>query len=136
MNGAQQRASPSNGDKARELIESAGYEFFDAETGLCPNCGELFRRSRSGRPRRFCSEKCRTAFHNKHPNKQNWKCVRKVSCPVCGKEFTADHEYNRERKYCSHACANRGRAMERREITFESHLSISERRGNDDRDNE
>jgi hypothetical protein len=41
------------------------------------------------------------------------KMISKI-CPVCGKEFRASREYKTERKYCSHACANRGRAKERR----------------------
>ena len=32
-------------------------------------------------------------------------------CPVCGRMFFAQRENTRERKYCSRACANRGRLM-------------------------
>ena len=57
---------------------------------------------------------CRFAWKNKHPKPENWKSTRVALCPVCGKEFLASREYKSKRKYCSHACANRGRAMEKR----------------------
>lgn len=110
-----------------------GYEFIrESETGLCPNCGELFPRNPRGRPRRFCSEKCKREYHHLHPNKQNWTCIRSAVCPVCGTTFQAEREYGRLRKYCSHACANRGRAMEKKKQL----LTEQERRGNDDREDE
>ena len=33
-------------------------------------------------------------------------------CPVCGGEFSYRHQYGLERKYCSRACANKGRWKE------------------------
>ena len=36
-------------------------------------------------------------------------------CPVCGREFLASREYTQKRKYCSRACANKGRAKGRKE---------------------
>ena len=33
-------------------------------------------------------------------------------CPVCGREFSYRHQYGLERKYCSRACANKGRWKE------------------------
>ena len=80
----------------------------------CPVCGEVFETKGRGRPKKFCSEKCRTTYHRRHPNMQNWTTTRIAVCPQCGKEFTAAREYGHPRKYCSRACANRGRAAERR----------------------
>ena len=82
---------------------------------VCPVCGEVFEAKGRGRPKKFCSEKCRTAYHHKHPNMENWTTTRKAICPLCGREFTAAREYGHLRKYCSRACANKGRAAERRE---------------------
>ena len=81
----------------------------------CPVCGEVFETKGRGRPKKFCSEKCRTKYHHRHPNMQNWTTTRIAVCPQCGKEFTAAREYGHLRKYCSRACANRGRAAERRQ---------------------
>ena len=115
MDAIDERTGPLRSERERDVIVGAGYEFLsEMGTGLCPNCGELFPRSNKGRPRRFCSEKCRITYHHKYPNKKNWKCIRKAVCPVCGKEFDAEREYGRMRKYCSHACANRGRAREKK----------------------
>ena len=84
----------------------------DEYVDICPNCGALFQPSRKGRRKKFCSEKCRTAWHHRHPNPANWKDTSRIAvCPMCGKEFTATREYGRLRKYCSRACANRGRAI-------------------------
>lgn len=85
----------------------------------CPACGEVFKTKGRGRPKKFCSEKCRTNWHHRHPNIQNWSTVRKAVCPQCGKEFLAVREYGHLRKYCSRACANRGRAAERRKQCLE-----------------
>ena len=85
-----------------------------ALSGICPQCGKLVFQKPKGRRKRFCSEECRFAWKNRHPNPGNWKSTRTVLCPVCGGEFLASREYVRPRKYCSRACANKGRAMERR----------------------
>lgn len=87
----------------------------DEYVDICANCGGLFPPNKKGRRKKFCSEKCRIAWNHRHPRPENWKNTsRKVICPICGKEFTATREYGRLRKYCSRACANKGRAAERR----------------------
>ena len=87
----------------------------DEYVDICPNCTGLFSQNAKGRRKRFCSDKCRAEWNHKHTKLQNWKDTsRLVVCPTCGKEFIATREYGRLRKYCSHACANRGRAIERR----------------------
>lgn len=84
--------------------------------GFCPNCGGPVKHNPLGRPKKFCSEKCRSAYNHRHAHPENWKNTsREVVCPVCGNKFTAAREYGRLRKYCSRACANRGRAMKKRE---------------------
>ena len=80
---------------------------------FCPNCGAVIIQAPRGRMKKFCSDKCRFQWKNKHPRPENWKSSRKVICLVCGKEFIASREYTRLRKYCSRACANRGKAAER-----------------------
>ena len=85
-------------------------------SGVCPECGNPVYQNARGRKKIFCSEACRFAFKNKHPKPENWKSTRKAVCPVCGKEFLASREYGgMQRKYCSIACSNRGRARKRKE---------------------
>lgn len=94
-------------DTVQEFMESL-------PSGFCPECGQPVFQNPRGRRKRFCSDECRFAWKNKHEKPENWKSSRAAVCPVCGKAFTASREYNRQRKYCSRACANRGRAAERR----------------------
>ena len=92
-------------------------EFEDAVVkGFCPECGKAVYQNLRGRRKKFCSDACRFAWKNKHPKPENWKSTRTAVCPVCGKEFLASREYKSKRKYCSHACANRGRATEKRTV--------------------
>lgn len=90
-----------------EFLSSVAFRF-------CPNCGEPIVQKAHGRKKIFCSDKCRFQWKNRHPKPENWKSTRTAICPVCGREFLASREYSRQRKYCSHACANKGRA--RREV--------------------
>ena len=88
-------------------------EFEDAVVkGFCPECGKAVYQNPRGRRKKFCSDACRFAWKNKHPKPENWKTVRSKICPVCGREFSYRHQYGLERKYCSRACANRGRKKE------------------------
>ena len=92
-----------------------GYDFFDPRvTGICRECSVMFPQNPKGRPKRFCCDECRVKFHRQNPNVRNWKSTRTAVCPVCGREFLASREYAVKRKYCSRACANRGRAAEKR----------------------
>ena len=101
-------------------------EFLDAvATGFCPECGKEVVQNPRGRRKKFCSEACRFAWKNKHPRPENWKKVDTYICPVCGREFRSRRSGDVKRKYCSRACANRGRAMK-----------TAERREADDRDSD
>ena len=113
---AQQGAGKERGQKQMELLTAQDeQEFLNAvATRFCPNCGAAIIQPPRGRMKKFCSDACRFQWKNKHPKPENWKSTRVAVCPVCGKEFMASREYKRKRKYCSRACANRGRAAERR----------------------
>lgn len=77
---------------------------------MCLECGKPIEPNHTGRPRKFCSDKCRSRWHSKHPSPENWSSTRVAVCPQCGKEFLASRETPKPRKYCSRACANRARA--------------------------
>ena len=93
-----------------EVANKKGDRILAAAMGainLCPYCGRTVVRNPMGRPKRFCSEECRKKYKNRH---RNGKDARIAICPECGKGFIAQGERRRMRKYCSRACANRGRA--------------------------
>ena len=70
--------------------------------GICICCGKEIAQQGNGRPRKFCSEKCRRQWWKTHPEEGNQKAMYTQVCARCGKEFTAYG--NNHRKYCSHDC--------------------------------
>ena len=94
------------------------YEFEvspDEIVDVCPNCLQCFKQNPLGRRKVYCCRKCRIEWNHKYADpKTRPDLTRTVVCQVCGKEFTAVREYGKIRKYCSHACSNRGRAAKRR----------------------
>ena len=82
----------------------------DVAKRFCPQCGTAIIQNAVGRPKKFCSEKCRRSWHNTHPHPEHWKSTETKVCPVCGKEFLSAKDYEHKRKYCSRSCANRARA--------------------------
>lgn len=71
-------------------------------TIACKHCGKLIKIIPRQKPRKFCSDACRTAWWNSHPDCVDRKAVYAYTCAHCGKPFTAYG--NKERKYCSHNC--------------------------------
>ena len=71
-------------------------------SGICICCGKEIAQQGNGRPRKFCSEKCRRQWWKTHPEEGNHKAMYTQVCARCGKEFTAYG--NNHRKYCSHDC--------------------------------
>jgi endogenous inhibitor of DNA gyrase (YacG/DUF329 family) len=71
-------------------------------TNACGNCGKSLEHTQGSKRKRFCSDKCRLAWWNAHPESMKQKAVYGFVCANCGAEFTAYG--NRGRKYCSHAC--------------------------------
>ena len=71
-------------------------------TTCCKQCGKPIRIVPKQKPRKFCSDACRTAWWNSHPEAVDRKAVYHFTCAACGKDFTAYG--NAHRKYCGHAC--------------------------------
>ena len=69
---------------------------------FCLQCGALLTQTPGRKRVKFCSDNCRTAWWNAHPEKVNRRAVYHFTCAHCGKPFTAYG--NAKRKYCSHAC--------------------------------
>ena len=72
------------------------------QNGICLCCGKETEQAGTGRPRKFCSEKCRRQWWKTHPEEGSRKAMYTQVCARCGKEFTAYG--NSHRKYCSHDC--------------------------------
>ena len=76
-------------------------------TVFCQHCGKRIKVVPKRKPRKFCSDDCRTAWWNSHLDCVNRKAVYDFTCACCGEAFTAYG--NRNRKYCSHRCYIAGR---------------------------
>lgn len=76
-------------DYTAEMIKDMAFSF-------CPQCGAAIVPNHRGRPRKFCSPECRSKWNNTHLRPQNWKTVRSKVCPMCGREFSYRHQYERE----------------------------------------
>ena len=70
----------------------------------CLYCGGLITKPKTGRPKKFCSEKCRREWWKMHPEalKRNEKAMYELVCGHCGKTFISYG--NKNRKYCCHDC--------------------------------
>ena len=75
----------------------------------CQQCGKLLGRSKTGRQRLFCSDKCRYRWWNTTgrtlPRPSG--CCEEIKCACCGKTFLEYKKSNR--RYCSHECYIRDR---------------------------
>lgn len=69
---------------------------------LCKACKVPINNISGQKPKKFCCDKCRTAWWNSHQDEVQRKAVYEFTCAYCGAEFTAYG--NNKRKYCSHAC--------------------------------
>ena len=70
----------------------------------CPYCGGMIHKGVRGRPKRFCSEKCRRAWWKAHPEavRTDTAAHAEKECLRCGKSFISYERSNR--KYCCHDC--------------------------------
>lgn len=78
-------------------------ESLKSSSGFCKNCGKPILTPSKTRPRRFCSDACKTAWWNLHRyDHKNSSLIKPFKCNICGKEF-ADYS-STQRKYCSRLC--------------------------------
>ena len=70
------------------------------ELRSCMQCGMLFEKTWTGRPKLFCSEKCRRKWHENHPR------FYEHECQYCGIQYKSRAHLA---KYCSHKCYIRDR---------------------------
>ena len=73
----------------------------------CLNCGAPLLQKPGKKEKKFCSDRCRMAWWNAHPERVNRKTFYAATCAHCGKEFQSYG--NKGRKYCSRLCFNQAR---------------------------
>ena len=89
---------PVNGVKSfcRRHADSA------TKTGCCPQCGKPLKQLPHKKAKKFCSDKCRMAWWNSHPELVQRKAIYTLQCAHCGKTF--EGYGNNQRIYCSRSC--------------------------------
>ena len=70
------------------------------EMETCPNCGKALEQAKRGRPKKFCSDKCRLKWWNYNFSSHSFGM--KITCAGCGRSFMSSP--SAKRKYCSHEC--------------------------------
>lgn len=68
---------------------------------VCEECGKVLIQMPKTKPRRFCSDRCKTQWWSKHPNAGNRSGFSFI-CEYCGKEFKS--YASKTRRYCSTHC--------------------------------
>lgn len=84
----------------------------DAVQVGCRQCGKPILQAKGRKAKYFCSDRCRNAWWNAHPEKVQRKAYYRLTCQFCGKEFVSYG--NKNRKYCSRLCyadARRSRSV-------------------------
>ena len=78
----------------------------------CRQCGKPVMQHKGRKAKYFCSDRCRNAWWNAHPEKVQRIAYYRLACRFCGKEFVSYG--NKNRKYCSRLCyadARRSRSV-------------------------
>ena len=87
-------------------------EDFNEKNTHCKKCDKALTKGSRGKPKKFCSEKCRREWWKENQNQQTGKAYYIIKCNGC--DVTFESYGNRDRKFCSHACYIKSR-FERRE---------------------
>ena len=70
----------------------------------CIQCGAAVEQTPHRKEKKFCSDKCRMAWWNSHPERVTRKAFYHLVCACCGQSF--ESYGNQKRKYCSRRCYN------------------------------
>ncbi|WP_341931264.1 helix-turn-helix domain-containing protein [Streptococcus pluranimalium] len=70
----------------------------------CLRCSQRLEIKPTGRPKKFCSDKCRKVWWEVHKDDHDKTRIayHELTCQKCGRSFLA--YANPNRKYCSHEC--------------------------------
>lgn len=77
-------------------------DYMADDSAYCKQCGKIIEQRSGVKPRKFCSDLCRVAWWNSHPDKVSKKAIYQLECACCKKPF--ESYGNKDRKYCSHIC--------------------------------
>lgn len=76
-------------------------------TGMCRYCGKQLFYTNGAKKKQFCSDSCRTAYHNQEKMRKSY--IR--TCEYCKKEFVS-FGYPKKR-FCSRECRTKAERRER-----------------------
>lgn len=90
-------------------VKSYLRRYSEAENPLvrCLCCGAVVNQTPHRKAKKFCSDKCRMAWWNAHPERISRKAFYSHTCQQCGATF--ESYGNDHRKYCSRACYTKAR---------------------------
>jgi endogenous inhibitor of DNA gyrase (YacG/DUF329 family) len=76
---------------------------------FCRQCGKPLTASPQSKTKHFCSDRCRMAWWNAHPEAVSRKAIYRLTCAFCSQEF--ESYGNKSRKYCSRACYGKSKVV-------------------------
>ena len=68
---------------------------------MCKGCNKPIAKNSVGKPKQFCSDKCRMSWWNSHRELVKHGSAYYKKCAYCGKEYISN---NKSGKYCSREC--------------------------------
>jgi len=74
----------------------------ESSTCFCRQCGVEIKQIPGRKIKKFCSDKCRMAWWNAHPEQMNRRSLHENICPRCGRKFQTVRRNSR--KYCGRDC--------------------------------
>lgn len=74
----------------------------ECQSGCCKNCGAEIKQLPNRKTKKFCSDKCRSAWWMKYTEKHKTDTQQEIKCLLCGKTFICYP--SRKKKYCSREC--------------------------------
>ena len=82
----------------------------NADSGVqqfCLNCGIPIGQTAGYRAKKYCSDRCRITWWNKHTAAPGRQSTRAIVCLFCGRKFDAYGK--RDRKFCTRLCCARSK---------------------------
>ena len=77
---------------------------------FCLQCGSPIQQPPRVRKKKFCSDKCRSKWWNRHPEQLQRQTMQHLTCVWCGRAFERYGKPNQQ--YCSRACCADARRKE------------------------
>lgn len=89
-------------ENGNEEDRTAKLNSLDDSNALCRNCLTPLEQTPHKRKRMFCSDACRMAWWNAHPERVQRKAYYTLTCRHCGKQY--ESYGNSHRVFCSRDC--------------------------------